>query len=161
MLRFIEEACKTQNTEDDCKIEEEGLRMFSFLSNSKDTHSIILNSRVLDIVFSTIKPGEDEQSSCYAQLMAMIILHLGLNEAMHQKIIEPNLAIIIRELAKRDNYFVQMDILTVLKILLTSNNDKIRDLAVKASFLETVIATSISSKYKNVCTICGFILQYY
>jgi len=138
------------------KIIEEGCRMLAFISENTTTQPKIFESQILERIFGS---ASDNMMSVF-QLCATIILHLGLNPENQFKLTEENIAKVVCGLVKKDNYFVQMDLLTVIKILMTSNLEKLRAVAAKA-YLDSVIATTTSSKYTNVIAICGFILQYY
>jgi len=130
--------------------------MLTFVSENNLTHSKILQSKTLQEVHNTIDPD----LYIIFQLCSIVILHIGLNGDNHSQIIKEPMVSLIKELPKKRDYFIQMNILTVLKILMTSNNEHLRQDSAKA-YLETVIATTKTSEFANVLAICGFILQYY
>ncbi len=155
VFAHMAKACDGKS-EEDGKVVEEGLRMLSFISDQRETHKKLIGSTILAQAFDSAGP---ERVVVY-QLCATAILHLGLNPDNYEKLVDEPLARVARGLANKDDYFVQMDIVTMMKILLTSKDETIRTAAAKA-YLETVIATTVASKYTNVITICGYILQYY
>ena len=164
VFNYIYDVCKKKkdhtekedDEENDDKIIEEGMRMLTFISENNLTHKKILDSKVLQEVYRSIKPD----SYVIFQLCSTVILHIGLNPDNHMKIIAEPIASLIKELPKKQDYFIQMNILTVLKILMTGDNEQLRQDSAKV-YLDTVISTTAPSKFSNVLVICGFILQYY
>ncbi len=132
------------------------MKMLTFVSENTVTHPKIFASGVLQKVYYTTNPD----AVPIFQRCATVVLHLGLNPMNYEAILDEKMAAVIRGLDSKADYFVQMDVLTVLKILLTNNNEKLRAAAAKV-YLDTVTATTVSSKFTNVLAICGFILQYY